>query len=145
MTVSRVDTSRTPCLPCASTSSTAVEAVPILSEAFWTTPPAPIPPTTTSTDTRGAWVIRQAHEEPSSTSELRASSSEVLLADQDASRHLSMAEDPQARQPLRHDKTAIVVWLPQHPSYLFPCTEPVTRTCHSFPQPQNIILRAPCD
>jgi len=77
--------------------------MPILSEAFWTTPTAPIPLTTTSTDTSGACVIQQAHEEPSSASESRASSSEVLPAEQDASQHISMGEDLQTQQPLRHD------------------------------------------
>jgi len=132
-TVSGVDTTRTPCLPRTPPSSAAVEAAPILSEAVQMTPPAPIPLTTTSTDTTGACVIRRAHEEPSSASESRASSSEVPPADQDASWHLSMAEDPQTQQPLRHDKTAIIVRLPQHPSYLVPCAGPVTRTCRSSP------------
>src|SRR6267142_3621011 len=118
---------------------------PILSEAFLTTPPAPIPTTTTSTDTRRACVIRQAHEEPSSTSAKRASSSEETLADQDTSRHPDAAEDLQTSQPLNHDDTAVMVRLPQHPSYLVPCAGPVTRTCRSSPQPQNIILHAPCD
>jgi len=56
-TVSGVDTTRTPSLPRTSPSSAAVEVVPILSEVLQTTPPAPIPATTTSTDTRGACVI----------------------------------------------------------------------------------------
>ena len=143
--VSGVDMTRTPCLPRTPPSSAAVEAAPILSEALQMTPPAPIPPMTTSTDTTGACVIRRAHEEPSSASELRASSSEVPLANKDAGRHLSVAEDLQTQQPLRHDKTAVIVRLPQPPSYLVPCAGPVTRTCHSSPQPTNIILRAPCN
>jgi len=57
-TVSGVDTTRTPSLPRTPPSSAAVEVVPILSETLWTTPPAPIPVTTTSTDTRGPCVIR---------------------------------------------------------------------------------------
>src|SRR6267142_734859 len=57
-TVSGVDTTRTPSLPCTPLSSAAVEVAPILSEALWTTPPAPIPATTTSTDTRGPCIIR---------------------------------------------------------------------------------------
>src|SRR6266850_577641 len=144
-TVSGVDTTRTPCLPCTPPSSATVEAVPILSEAFQMTPPAPIPATTTSTDTRGACVIRQAHKEPSSASAERASSSEEPLADQDTSRHPDAAEDPQTSQPLNHDDTAVVVRLPQHPSYLVPSAGPVTRTCCSSPRPPNIILHAPCD
>src|SRR6267142_682330 len=144
-TVSGVDTIRMPCLPCTPPSSATVEAVPILSETLWTTPSASIPATTTSTDTDRACVIRRAHEEPSSTSAKRASSSEILLADQDASWHLSAAEDPQTQEPLNHDETAIMVRLPQHPSYLVPCTGPVTHTCRSSPQPANIVLQAPCD
>jgi len=144
-TVSGVDPSRMPSLPHASSGPATVEAVPILSEAFWTTPPAPIPLSTTSIDTDGAQIIQQAHEEPSSTSESRTSSSEVLPADQDAGQHLSAAEDPQTQQPLRHDKTSVVIWLPQHPSYLLLCTRPVTCTCRSSSRSANIILRAPCD
>jgi len=89
-----------------------VKAVPILSEAFWMTPLAPIPLTTTSTDTNGACVIRQAHKEPSSTSKARASSSEIPPAEQNAGWHLSAAEDPQTQQPLKDDETAVIVWLP---------------------------------
>src|SRR6266850_2220722 len=122
-----------------------MEAASILSEALRTTPPAPISATTTSTDTRGACVIRQAHEEPSSASAERASSSEETLADQDTSQHPDTAEDPQTLQPLNHNDTAIVVRLPQHPSYLVPCAGPVTHTCRSSPRPPNIILHAPCD
>src|SRR6267142_3305733 len=111
-------------LPRTPPSPTKVEATPILSETFWTPPTAPIPPTTTFTDTDGTQVIRRAHNEPSSTSNERASSSEVLPAEQDASQHLSTAEDPQTQQPLRHDETAVIVWLPQNPSYLIPCAGP---------------------
>src|SRR6267142_4141786 len=145
MTVSGVDTARMPPLPRTPPKSAAVEAAPILSEALRTTPPAPIPATTTSTDTRGAYVIRRAHEEPSSTSAEGASSSEETPAHQDTSRHPDTAEDPQTSQPLNHDDTAVVVRLPQHPSYLVPNAGPVTRTCRSSPRPQNIILHAPCD
>jgi len=56
-TVSGVDTTRTPSLPRTPASSAAVEAAPILSEALQMTPPAPIPATTTSTDTGGPCVI----------------------------------------------------------------------------------------
>src|SRR6267142_504919 len=145
MTVSGMDKAGTPCLPRTPPSSAAMEVVPILSEALQTTPPAPIPTTTTSTNTRGACIIRQAHEEPSSASAKRASSSEIPPADQNTSRHLNAMEDPQTQQPLRHDETTVVVRLPQHPSYLVPCTGPVTRTCRSSPQPPNIVLHAPCN
>src|SRR6266850_2764714 len=47
-TVSGVDTTRTPPLPRTPPKPAAVEAAPILSEALRTTPPAPIPATTTS-------------------------------------------------------------------------------------------------
>src|SRR6267142_2231950 len=94
-TVSGMDTTRTPPLSRTPPKPAAVEAAPILSEALRTTPPAPIPATTTSTDTRGACVIRQAHGEPSSASAERASSSEETPADQDTSRHPDTAEDPQ--------------------------------------------------
>jgi len=144
-TVSGVDMTRTSSLPHTSPSSAAVEAAPILSETLRTTPPAPIPATTTSTDTRGACIIRRAHEEPSSASAKRANSSEEPPADQDTSRHPDAAEDPQTLQPLNHDETAVMVWLPQHPSYIVPCAEPVTRICRSSPQLPNIILHAPCD
>jgi len=139
-TVPGVDMSRMPHLPCTSPSPTEVEATPILSETFRMTPSAPIPPTTTSTDTNGAQVIRQAHDKPSSTLEERASSSEVLPADQDAGQHLPAAEDPQTQQPLKDDETSVIVQLPQHPSYLLPSAGPVTCTCHSSPHPTNIIL-----
>src|SRR6266850_2752853 len=129
MTVPRVDMIRMPHLPCTPPSSVAMEVAPILSEALQTTPPAPIPLTTTFTNTSGACVIRQGHEEPSSASAKRASSSEIPPADQNTSRHLNAMEDPQTQQPLRHDETTVVVRLPQHPSYLVPCTGPVTRTC----------------
>src|SRR6266850_706743 len=145
-TVSRVDTTRMPPLPRTPPKPATVEVAPILSEALRTTPPAPIPVTTTSTDTRRACVIRRAHEEPSSASAERASSSEEMPADQDKSWHSDAAEDPQTSQPLNHDDTAIMVRLPQqHPSYLVPCAGPITRTCRSSPRQQNIILHAPCD
>ena len=57
MTVSGVDTAGMPRLPHTPSGSATVEVVPILSEALQTTPPAPIPPITTSTDTSGACVI----------------------------------------------------------------------------------------
>ena len=143
-TISGVDSTGMPCLPRTSSSPATMESAAILSETLWTTPPAPIPTTTTSTDTSWACVIRRAHEELSSTSVARTSSSEVPPAEQDASRHLT-EEEPQTQQPLRHDETAVIVRLPQRPSYIKPCAGPVTCTCCSTPHPANIILHAPCD
>ena len=145
MTVSGVDMSRMPHLPRTSPSPTEMEATPILSETLWTPPTAPIPPTTASTDTDGAQIIRRAQCELISTSKVRANSSRVPPAEQDASWHLSVAEDLQTQQPLRHDEKSVIVRLPQHPSYLLPCAGPVTHTCCSSPHPVNIILQAPCD
>ena len=82
---------------------------------------------------------------------------EALLVDasgtppsgQEASLHQSMVFETRTKNPLVDEwALPIVVHLPQHTLTSYEHTFdhlPLLRTCHSTPQPHNIILQAPCD
>ena len=70
-------------------------------------------------------------------------------SDQEASQRQSVVFKAQTKNPLVDEwALPIIVRLPQHTltSYEHAFAHlPLLRTCHSTPQPHNIILQAPCD
>ena len=114
----------------------------------------PPPATTSALSAASAWGANPPLEPNQS---LPEAPEEALLvdtpgmppSDQEASQRQSVVFKAQTKNPLVDEwALPIIVRLPQHTltSYEHAFAHlPLLRTCHSTPQPHNIILQAPCD
>jgi hypothetical protein len=138
--VDMTQAARLPHQPC---TPVRVEAAPLLPENLWMAPSnSPSYAAVASSAQQPHLLLAACYNRPNSR-EGKTNPSRMAPLDQEASRHLPVAKDPQTQHPLTHEEASPIIRLPSSSLIMlgpeeatlvpFSCAGPITRTCRSFP------------